>query len=65
MSRAAGPQCQHVRGIPRSLYLTGGKSVSGALCLGMDQGVWCRWTVRVACLWLCGASSRMVGGVQP
>ena len=64
-SRAAGPQCQHVRGMPWSLCLTGGTSVSGALCLGMDQGVWCRWTVRVACLWLFGASSRMVGGVQP
>ena len=64
MSRAAGPQCQHVRGMPWSLRLTGGTSVPGALCLGMDQGVWCRWTVRVACLWLFGASSRMVGGVQ-
>ena len=65
MSRAAGPQCQHVRGMPWSLCLTGGTSVSGALCLGMDQGAWCRWTVRVACLWPFGASSRMVGGVQP
>ena len=65
MSRDAGPQCQHVRGMPWSLCLSGGTSVSGALCLGMDQGVWCRWTVRVACLWLFGASSRMVGGVQP
>ena len=65
MSRAAGPQCQHVRGMPWSLCLTGGTSVSGALCLGMDQGKWCRWTVRVACLWLFGASSRMVGVVQP
>ena len=61
MSRAAGPQCEHVRGMPWSLCLTGGTSVSGALCLGMDQGVWCRWTVRVACLWLFGATSRMVG----
>ena len=65
MSRAAGPQCQHVRGMPWSLCLNGGTSVSGALCLGMDQGVWCPWTVRVAYLWLFGASSRMVGGVQP
>ena len=65
MSRAAGPQCQHVRGMPWSLCLTGGTSVSGALCLGMDQGAWCRWTVRVACLWPLGAGSRMVGGVQP
>ena len=39
VSRAAGPQCQHVRGMPWSLCLTGGTSVSGALCLGMDQGV--------------------------
>ena len=38
MSRAAGPQCQHVRGMPWSLCLTGGTSVYGALCLGMDQG---------------------------
>ena len=65
MSRAAGPQCQHVRGMPWSLCLTEGISVSGALCLGMDQGAWCRWTVRVACLWPSGASSRMVGGIQP
>ena len=65
VSRAAGPQCQHVRGMPWSLCLTGGTSVSGALCLGMDQGAWCRWTVLVACLWLFGASLRMVGGVQP
>ena len=65
MSRAAGPQCQHVRGMPWSLCLTGGTSVSGALCLGMDQGAWCRWTVRVTCLWPFGASSRMVGAVQP
>ena len=64
VSRAAGPQCQHVRGMPWSLCLTGGTSVSGALCLAMDQGVWCCWTVRVACLWLFGASSRMLGGVQ-
>ena len=48
-----------------ALCLTGGTSVSGALCYGMDQGVWCRWTVRVACLWRFGASSRMVGGVGP
>ena len=65
MSRAAGPQCQQMPGMPWSLCLTGGTSVSGALCLGMDQGVCCCWTVRVACLWLFGASSRMVGGVQP
>ena len=64
MSRAARPQCQHVRGMPWLLCLTGGTSVSGALCLGMDQGVWCRLTVRVACFWLFGASSRMLGGVQ-
>ena len=63
MSRAAGPQCQHVRGMPWSLCLTGGTSVSGALCLGMDQGAWCRWTVRVACLWPFAASSRMLFGV--
>ena len=54
-----------MRGMPWSLCLTGGTSVSGALSLGMDQGAWCRWTVRVACLWLFGAGSRMVGGVQP
>ena len=29
------------------------------------MGAWCCWTVRVACLWLLGASSRMVGGVWP
>ena len=63
VSMAAGPQCQQVRGMPWSLCLTGGTSVSGALCLGMNQGVWCRWTVGVACLWPLGASSRMVGGV--
>ena len=65
MSTAAGPQFQDVRGMPWSLCLTRGTSVSGALCLGMDQGAWCCWTVRVACLLLFGASSRMVGGVQP
>ena len=65
MSRAAGPQCQHVRGMPCSSCLTVGKSVSGALCVAMDQGVWCCWTVWVACLCPFGASSRMVGGVQP
>ena len=65
MLRAAGLQCQHVRGMPWSLCLTGGTSVSGALCLGMDQGAWCCWTLRVACLWPFGASSRMVGGVKP
>ena len=58
------PQCQHVLGMPWSLCVTGGTSVSGALCLGMDQGVWCRWTVRVPCLCPLGASSRMVGSVQ-
>ena len=63
--RAAWPQCQHVRGMPWSLCLTGGTSVFGALCFGTDQGVWCRWTVRVACLWMSGANSRMVGGVPP
>ena len=65
MSRAAGPLCQHMRGMPWSLCLTGGTSVSGALFLGIDQGAWCCWTVRVACLCPLGASSRMVGGVQP
>ena len=65
MSRAAAPQCQHVRGMPWSFCLTGGTSLSGALCLGTDEGAWCRWTVPVACLWPFGASSRMVGGVQP
>ena len=65
VSRAAGPQCQHVLGMPLSLCLTGGTLVSGALCSGMDQVAWCRCTVRVACLWPFGASSRMVGGVQP
>ena len=64
MSRA-GPQCQHVRSVPWSSCLTGGAPVSGGLCLEMDQGVWCRWTVRVACLCPLGASSRMVGGAQP
>ena len=29
MWRAAGPQCQHVRGMPWSYCLTGGTSVSG------------------------------------
>ena len=59
VSRAAGLQCQHVRGMPWSLCLNGGTSVSCALCFGMDQGEWCRWTVRVACLW------PLLGGVQP
>ena len=40
-------------------------AVSGALCSGMNQGAWCSWTLRVACLWPLGASSRMVGAVQP
>ena len=65
VSRAAGLQCQYVRGMPWSSSLTGGTSVSGALSVGMDQGVWCRWTVRVACLCLLGAASRMVAGIQP
>ena len=65
MSRAARLQCQHVRGASWSLCLTGGTSVFGVLCLGMAQGVWCRWTVWVACLCPLGASSRMVGGAQP
>ena len=65
MSRAARPQCQHVRGMSWSPCLTGGTSVSGELCLGMDQGVWCRRTVRVASLCPLGASSRIMGGVQP
>ena len=56
VSRAAGRHCQHVRGMPWSLCLTGGTSVSGALCFGMDQGAWCHWTVRVAYLWLFGAN---------
>ena len=47
------------------ICLTGGTSVSGALCLGMDLGAWCRWTVQVACLWPFGARSRMVGCVGP
>ena len=51
--------------MPWSSCLIGGTSVSGALCLGMDQGVWCGLTVRVACLYLLGASTRMVGAVQP
>ena len=57
VSRAAGPQCQHVRDMPWSSCLTGGTSVSGALCFGMDQGVWCRWTVRVvsSSLWALAA----------
>ena len=56
--RVAVPACAW------SLCLTGGTSVSGALCSGMDRAAWCRCTVRVACLLLLSASSRMVGGVQ-
>ena len=63
-SRAAGPQCQHVRGVPWSSFMTGATSVSGALCFGMDKGVWCCWTVQVACLCRWGVSGRMVGGCR-
>ena len=59
------PQYQHVRRMPWSSCLTGGTSVSEALCLGRDQEVWCRLTMRVVCLCPLGASSRMVGGAQP
>ena len=31
----------------------------------MVQGLWCRWTVCVVYFCLLGASSRMVGGIDP
>ena len=65
MSRAARPQCHNMCDVHWSSCLTGGTSASGAFSMRIDQGVWCRWTVRVAYLCWLGSSSRISGGAQP